>query len=87
MYKVKIDPSKINFDSIAQRLNVLRNVQVYCTMSSNFVTPVMDRLSCIETCTIRFAEIWNLKSEQEQEQQDYEHVQTLKRPPPLTGGA
>ncbi len=33
MSTVKIDPFKINFESIAQCLNVLRNVHVYCAMS------------------------------------------------------
>ncbi len=33
MSMVNIDRPKINVDGIAQHLNVLRNVQVYCAMS------------------------------------------------------
>ena len=39
MYEVKIDPYELNFGSIAQCLNMLRNVQVYCAMSEVKVDP------------------------------------------------
>ncbi len=39
MYKVKVDPYGINFGSIEQCLNMLRNVRVYCTMSEVKVDP------------------------------------------------